>query len=56
MSKSEFIRELLALRNEAAILDMQRVTICLDYAHWEVIATEQPPNPMSEFETDPEYP
>ena len=38
MSKADLIRTLLDLRDEASALGMPRVTLCLDYAHWEVIA------------------
>ena len=38
MSKADLIRALLDLRDEASALGMSRVTLCLDYAHWEGIA------------------
>ena len=41
MSKGDFVRALLDLREEASALGMSRVTLCLDYAHWEVISTER---------------
>lgn len=45
MSKADLIRALLDLRDEASALGMPRVTLCLDYAHWEVIAAEKSANP-----------
>ena len=45
MSKADLIRALLDLRDEASALGMSRVTLCLDYAHWEVISTERDIDP-----------
>lgn len=44
MSKADLIRALLDLRDEASALGMSRVTLYLDYAHWEVISAEKAAN------------
>jgi hypothetical protein len=46
LSKAEFIKELLLLRDKASMLGMSRVALCLDYAHWEVISAEPAPVPI----------
>ena len=36
--KAGFVRQLIDLRKQASDMNLHRVVICLDYAHWEFIA------------------
>ena len=41
-----FIKQLHQLRLGASNLGMHRVVICLDYAYWEAISEQRPPDPL----------